>query len=133
MVESLTQIQKRYRYIATFGGVPLIWKSQLISKICLNTLHAEYIGLTNTLRALIPIQNLIINTLSEFDMPLTNKPKIFCCLFEDNQGAYLLATNQQLSVRTTKYFSVKYHFFWQFVYHPEHNQYGWLMVKKIQH
>ena len=129
MVESLTQIQKRYRYIATFGGVPLIWKSQLISEICLSTLHAEFVGLTNALRELIPIQNLIINTLTQLDMPLTNKQKILCCAFKDNQGAYLLATNQQSLVRT-KYFCVKDHFFWQFVYHPERNPDGWSMVEK---
>ena len=40
-----------------------------------------------------------------------------------------MATNQQLSVKT-KYFGVKYHFFWQFVYHPERNPDGWLMVEK---
>ena len=91
----------------TFGGVPLIWKSQLISKILLCTLHAEYVRLTNALGALIPIQNLIINTLTQLDIPLTNKPKILCHVFEDNKGrVYLLATNQQLLV-STKYFCVK--------------------------
>ena len=66
-----------------------------------------------------PIQNLIINALTQLEMPLTNKPKILCFVLENNQGAYLVVTNQQLSVRP-KYFYVKYHcFFWQFVYHPE--------------
>ena len=103
-------VKSQYRYIVTFGGVPLIWKSQLILEICLSTIHPECIGLTNALRALIPIQNLIIDTLTQLDMPFTNKPKILCCVFEDNQGAYILATNQQLLVRT-KDFCVKYHFF----------------------
>ena len=58
-----------------------------------------------------------------------DKPEIICEVFEDNQSAYLLATNQQLSVRT-KYFCVKYHFFWQFVYHEEKNPEGWLHVGK---
>ena len=98
-------------------------------EVTVDILHAEYIGLTNALRALIPIQNLIINTLSQLNMPLTNRPKIVCLVFEDNQGAYLLATNQQLLVRT-KYFFVKYHFFWQFCYHPERNPDGWLVVEK---
>ena len=78
---------------------------------------------------MIPVWNLIINTLTQLDMPLTNKPKILCCVTEDNQGAYLLATNQQLLVRT-KYFCVKYHLFWHFVYHPECNPDGWLIVEK---
>ena len=115
----------------TFDGVPLIWKSQLILEICLSTLHAEYVGSTNTFRALLPIQNLIIDTLTQLlDMYLTKKPKIICCVFVDNQEAYLLVTNQQLLVRTKYYFCVKYHFFWQFVYQPERNPDGWLMVEK---
>ena len=52
-------------------------------------------------------------------------------MFDDNQGAYLLATNQQLTVQT-KYFCIKYHFFWHIVYHPEQRNptNGWLMVEK---
>ena len=30
----------------------------------------------------------------------------------------------------TKYFYFKYYFFWQFIYHPECNPDGWLMVEK---
>ena len=50
-------------------------------------------------------------------------------LFEDNQGAYLLATNQRVTTRT-KYFNVKYHFFWSYVHHPDKNPNGWLVVIK---
>ena len=81
--------KSQYGYIVTFSGVPLIWKSQLILEICLSALHAEDLGLTNALQALILIQTLIIDTLTQLDMPLTNKPKILCQVFEDNQGAYI--------------------------------------------
>ena len=37
--------KSQYGYIITFGGVSLIWKSQLISAICLSTTHAEYVRL----------------------------------------------------------------------------------------
>jgi len=126
---SAKSVKSRYGYIITFGGVPLIWKSQLISEICLSTLHAEYVGLTNALRALIPIRNLIMDTISLMKIKFEDKPKMICKVFEDNQAAYLLATNQQLSVRT-KYFCVKYHFFWQFVHHEEKNPDGWLEIEK---
>ena len=39
----------------TFGGDPLVWKSQLISKICLSATHAECIGLSNSTQAPIPV------------------------------------------------------------------------------
>ena len=39
----------------TSRGAPSVWKSQLISEICLSTTDAEHIGLSNSARALIPI------------------------------------------------------------------------------
>jgi len=122
--------RSRYGYIITFGGMPLVWKSQLISEICLSTLHAEYVGLVNALRNLIPIRSLVAETLEFLNLPNDEPPKIVCRVFEDNQGAYLLATNQKLSVNT-KYFNVKHHFFWSYVYHPEKNPNGWLHIKEL--
>ena len=37
-----------------------------------------------------------------------------CIIFEDNNGAYTVASNQRITTRT-KYFNVKWHHFWQFV------------------
>ena len=113
----------------TFGGVPLVWKSQLIKEICHSTLHAEYVALSNALQALIPIRNTIINMLQFLKLPDDIKPQIHCTVFEDNQGAYLLANNQRLSPRT-KYFCIKHHFFWSHVYHEEKNPDGYLVIVK---
>ena len=38
--------------------------------------------------------------------------KVHGTVFEDNQGAYLLATNHKITNRT-KYFLVKWHWFWE--------------------
>ena len=121
--------RSRYGYVITFGGVPLIWKSQLIKEICLSTLHAEYVGMANALRALIPIRSMIVEMLDFLQLPSQAKPEVHCSVFEDNQGAYLLATNQRLSVRT-KYFCVKHHFFWSHVFHEERNPEGYLLIFK---
>ena len=107
----------------------LVWKSQLISEICLSTLHAEYVGLSHAVRALIPLKTLIDDALLFHKMPEMEMPLIVCNVFEDNQGAYLLATNQQISSRT-KYFNVKYHFFWSYVYDAERNPKGWIRIIK---
>ena len=37
-----------------------------------------------------------------------------CILFEDNNGAWTVASNQRVTSRT-KYFQVKWHHFWQYV------------------
>ena len=100
--------QSRFGYIITFAGMPLVWKSKIIDEICLSTLHAEYVGLTHAVKAMIPIRDMIAFVLEHLNLP-TESPEIHCSVFEDNQGAYLLATNQRISPRT-KYFNVKYHF-----------------------
>ena len=122
-------VRSRYGYYITFGGVPLTWKSQLIKEICLSTMHAEYVGLSNAVRSLIPIQSMIIDTLGYLELKVSTSPKVLSKIFEDNQGAYLLAVNQRLSPRS-KYFMVKYHFFWSYVYHKERNPEGWLDVSE---
>ena len=51
-------------------------------------------------------------------------------VFEDNQAAHQLASNQQLSVQT-ECFAVKCHFFWQFVCHAKKKiPKGWLTMEK---
>jgi hypothetical protein len=127
--QTKTSAKSRYGYIVSFAGVPLIWKSQLIDEICLSTMHAEYVGLSNAVRILIPLTTQVKEVLKFLKLPSDEDVKMHCKLFEDNQGAFLLATNQRVSARS-KYFNVKYHFFWQFVYHKEKNPSGWLIIEK---
>ena len=101
----------------------------MITGVCLSTTHAEYAGLSSAVKGLIPIRNMIKDTLEQLKLPANKKPKVMCAAFEDNQAAFLLATNQQLLVRT-KYFAVKYHFFWECVCHKEKNPEGWLTIEK---
>ena len=122
-------VKSRHGCVITFGGAPLVWKSQLISEICLSTTHAECVGLSNSVRALIPIWSLIKDTLEQLKLTVKENPEIPCKAFKDNQAACHLAINQQLSPRT-KCFAVKHHFFWQFVCHAEKNPDGWLNVEK---
>ena len=72
---------------------------------------------------------MIKDTLEQLQLPTKEKPKVLCTALEDNQAAFLLATNQQLSVRS-KYFAIKYHFFWECVYDEETNPDGWLTIEK---
>lgn len=53
-----------------------------------------------------------------------SRPVIRCRVFEDNNGAIALATTQRITDRT-KYFHVKWHFFW------DHVKNGDVTVEKI--
>ena len=50
-------------------------------------------------------------------------------MFKDDQLAFTLATNQQLSVRT-KWFAVKCHWFWLHVHHEKKNPKGFVNIEE---
>ena len=106
--------RSRTGYILLLGGFPLIWKSQLQTKIALSTLEAEYSALSSATRALIPIRELLFEISKTISIPQGLVTTIRCTIFEDNQGAYLLATTQRISART-RYFTVEFHHFWEFI------------------
>ena len=118
--------KSRGGYIVIFGGIPLIWKSWLMSAICLSTLESEYQCLSKAMTQLIALKNLIHEMADVFDLG-TLKSTIACTVFEDNNGALLLATNQRITNRT-KYFHVKWHHFWSHVGKIEN---GKILVRKV--
>ena len=91
-----------------------MWKSQLQSKIALSTQEAEYSALSQSLRTMIPLRSLLIEVTKAIAIDPALRTTIHCRAFEDNQGAYLLATNHHISNRT-KYYLVEWHWFWQHV------------------
>lgn len=106
--------KSRTGFIISLGGVPLFWKSQLQHEIALSTVESEYCGLSNAMRTLIPIRGMILELVIYLNVPRTVSSSLHCTVFEDNSGALILATNQRLTSRT-KYFHVKWHFFWSHV------------------
>ena len=47
--------RSRHRYVIMYAGCPLMWKSQLQTKITLSTTESEYTGLNYALWDVIPI------------------------------------------------------------------------------
>ena len=95
------------------------------------TMKAYWI-ISQAVRAVIPICTIIVDALKFFKLPTDAKmPTVYCKLFEDNQTVYLLANEQRLS-SNTKYFNVKYHWFWSHVYHKDRNPDGWLKVESCK-
>jgi hypothetical protein len=66
------------------------------------------------MRAVLPLRELIVEVTAAIGLPSDLRSSILCTVFEDNNGALLLATNQRITART-KYFLVKWHFFWEHV------------------
>jgi hypothetical protein len=79
------------------------------TEISLSALEAEYSALSH--RTLLPIRTLLIELATALELRSQLKSSIHAEVFEDNNGALLLANNQKITSRT-KYFFVKWHFFW---------------------
>jgi hypothetical protein len=103
--------KSRTGFIIFLGNAPLVWKSQLQSEISLSTQEAEYSSLSQSLRTLLPLRSLLLEVTAAIGVSACLRATIHARAFEDNQGAYLLATKQRITNRT-KYYLVKWHHFW---------------------
>ncbi|CAJ1940546.1 unnamed protein product [Cylindrotheca closterium] len=106
--------RSRTRFIVKLSNCPLIWRSQLQTSITCSTLEAEYNALSSALKTLIPLKRLLIEATDHVELNNGIRATIWASAFEDNQGAYFLATNQRITSRTRWYLN-KWHWFWQHV------------------
>ena len=81
-VESLNpeSVLSRSGYIISYAGCPLYWSSKLQTKIALYTTEAEYIALSQALREVIPLIN-ILGELKKHFWLIDNLPELKCTLF----------------------------------------------------
>ena len=87
-------------------------KSQLIPTICLSKAESEYYSLSQSMRALLPIQSLMTEFMDEVDVPENLQSigrVVHATVHERNTSALSLMVDQQLTNRT------RWHFFWQAV------------------
>ena len=107
--DSASSVYSRTGYVITYADCPLQWMSKLQSEVALSTTESEYIALSQAMREVIPLIDLLeeINEIFEVHKPT---PKIHCKVWEDNDGCISLATQRKFSPRT-KHIAVKYHHF----------------------
>ena len=51
--------RSRTGFVVTFSNCPLLWVSKLQREMALSTLHSEYVTLSHSVRALLPLTSLI--------------------------------------------------------------------------
>jgi hypothetical protein len=72
----------------------------------------------------LPIRSLLIEVTDAIGLRAALRATIHARVFEDNNGAFLLATTHRIT-RRTKYYLVKWHHFWDAV------DRGWISIKKV--
>lgn len=105
-----TTARSRTGYVLKYGGCPLIWASRLQTEIALSSTESEYIALSQSLREVLPMMELITELHTAGFGLNNNTPNVHCKAFEDNNGALEMATVHKLRPRT-KHINIKYHHF----------------------
>jgi hypothetical protein len=113
-IEDPTTARSRSGYVIRYCGCPITWRSKLQTEVALSTTEAEYVALSQSLREVIPIMNLLQEAKDKHINVHHVKPIIRCTVFEDNAGALELANVPKMRART-KHINSKYHHFRSFV------------------
>jgi hypothetical protein len=103
-------VKSRTGFCLTLGDCPLLWVSKLQTEIALSTTEAEYIALSQAIRELLPMRELFQEVGSALKLKCAIPTILHSTVFEDNNGALILATSPKISPRT-KHIAVKYHHF----------------------
>lgn len=107
--------KSRTGLVVTLGGAPVTCKSLLQQALSCSTLEAEYQALSYALKIFIPMKRMLVELLSGLRLNVNAViPTVRASVFEDNQGAFYLATNNRITNRT-RYFLNKWHWFWSLV------------------
>ena len=111
---NVSTAKSRTCFIILFAGCPIIWASRLQTQISLSTIEAKYVALSQSLREVIPIMNLLTKFKSKGFNVVSTNPSIVCTVFEDNNGAIEIANVPKIRART-KHINLVYHHFCEHV------------------
>ena len=105
----------RTGFVVTFSNCPLLWVSKLQTEIALSTLHSEYVTLSHSARALLPLKSLIKEVIDNLGIDSENLKFVSSStVYEDNNGDIVVATSPRMTP-SSKHIAVKYHWFRQHV------------------
>ena len=117
--------RSRFGFIILFAGVVIGHGSRLLHLIALSSTEAEYMGLSEAVREVLPLID-FLNELRQRGFKLPDTPhKAKCKIFEDNSGAIEIANADKIRPRT-KHINVRYHHFRQLV------EKGTLVIESIR-
>ncbi len=102
--------KSRSGWIIFYAGRPVSWASKLQSQVALSTTEAEYIVMSQYLRDVILVMNLLQKMREQDYQVIYTKPHVYCKVFEDNLGALELARLPKPRPRT-KHINICYHHF----------------------
>ena len=121
-------VKSRNGYVITYRGAPLLWVSKMQTQVALSTMEAEYIALSQSMRDLIPIREVLKEIMTIVfnkspDITYHSHSKAFAdsvgtaphvipqsTVYEDNDACLKFARMPKLTPRT-KHIGIPYHWF----------------------
>jgi Reverse transcriptase (RNA-dependent DNA polymerase) len=124
--EDPKSVRSRTGFVILLGTTPIAWVSKLQSETALSTMESEYIALSQSLRVLLPLRQLLQEVSHTLGLSIHSNSLIQSTIFEDNQACYQLATSDppRMTPRS-KSIAIKYHWF------REHLRPGEVEIKPI--
>jgi hypothetical protein len=102
--------KSRSEWIIFYAGCPISRASKHQLQVALSTTEAKYIAMSQSLRDIIQVMNLLQEMREQDSQVICTKPHVYCKLFEDTSGALELARLPKLRPRT-KHINVCYQHF----------------------
>jgi hypothetical protein len=104
-------VRSRSGFVATLGGVPVLWGSKLMTKIMLSTTEAEYCSACMAMKQFIPLRRMVKEILEPFGLTRSDESEV-SIVWEDNIGVLKMVTGEYPNMTPrTKHIAVKYHWF----------------------
>ena len=102
-------VKSRTGYVIMYRGSPLMWVSKMQTQVALSTMEAEYVALSQSMRDLIPIRQLLQEMLRiVFDVTPTIKYHSHSKAFEDVKDGSMLSTIEQSTVYEDNHACLKF-------------------------
>jgi len=98
-------------FVLLLGSCPLYWSSKLQMEVTLSMTKAEYITLSQAMRALLPLHSLLHEVGTKMDLSFSNVSVIKTQILEDNNGALSLANNSYQDQHMNKTYGYQVSFF----------------------
>jgi hypothetical protein len=121
-------VKSRTGYVITYRDAPLMWASKMQTQVALSTMEAEYIALSQSMRDLIPIREVLKEIMTQvfgqepkityhshskaFEDTIGTAPHVIpqSTVYEDNDACLKFARMPKLTPRT-KHIGTPYHWF----------------------
>ena len=104
-------VRSRILFVVTFDNCPLLWVSKIQTWIALSTIHSEYVVLSNSVRALLPLKSI---TKEVIDNLVIDSEKLkflsISTVYDENNGSIVLSLSTRTTL-TSKHIAIKYHWF----------------------